>query len=669
MAWSAEQQQLTPEQYQVLAQKSTPVIITFFNKLIEKNIFGIQHLKQLEKAETLINPITKEERVSITVLPWATQLDGWLKYPVHIKQINVWATEKIAELKHEEKLRAQAAEDTKDLHNPIRFVPLTPGIYTDDITHQPFAIPRGVEIQKTLVTQWQWAHVMESNPSIFVEDPNTEEVIINGKTIKMLPDAPVNNISWNDIQEFIKKLNVKCDQCVYALPSIHEFQALIQKHAEFSATYGEIRGIGWVTSESLWQFTRDDVQLNNKTAHLIFWGRVILDTAVRGIQPIAYNQTQGKHIGFRLVRLRKNAPENAKQNHYEYATLKPLWDAARASMNENWYWDEVAQAALLKNEKLQWELDHINDYPTSYELFEISGLDWMFKNKREFPAAIQHTVDAILNTLASWEQNDPIPNLLRKKRLFLTKKEIIDISPLAYFKDFGELGLDWNAIKDIRPLAHLTKLFYLDLGPNDNSIQDISPLAGLTELERLDLRDNQIHDLSPLAHLTKMRDLALHNNTIQDISPLKNLTKLNRLFLSDNDITDISAIAPLTNLETLSIYNNHINDINALGNLHKLKDLYADNNHIQDVGPLEQLTLLNDLRLDNNQIRDVRPLINLKKLGRLDIDQNPIEDTCVLDELHGRGKVPQVTCLHRNIALYFWEYLVPGIKQILDIFL
>jgi formylglycine-generating enzyme required for sulfatase activity len=53
------------------------------------------------------------------------------------------------------------------------------------------------------VTQAQWESVMGTNPSIF----------------KNCPQCPVEEVSWDDCQEFIKKLNARNDGNVYALPT------------------------------------------------------------------------------------------------------------------------------------------------------------------------------------------------------------------------------------------------------------------------------------------------------------------------------------------------------------------------------------------------------------------------------------------------------------------
>ena len=57
------------------------------------------------------------------------------------------------------------------------------------------------------VTQKQWHEVMEHNPSYFKGD-----------------DLPVENVSWDDVQEFIKKLNKKENTHNYRLPSEAEWE-------------------------------------------------------------------------------------------------------------------------------------------------------------------------------------------------------------------------------------------------------------------------------------------------------------------------------------------------------------------------------------------------------------------------------------------------------------
>ena len=63
-------------------------------------------------------------------------------------------------------------------------------------------------IGKYPVTQRQWVEIMGSNPSYF----------------KNCEDCPVENVSWNDAQEFIQKLNARYPGHNYRLPTEAEWE-------------------------------------------------------------------------------------------------------------------------------------------------------------------------------------------------------------------------------------------------------------------------------------------------------------------------------------------------------------------------------------------------------------------------------------------------------------
>lgn len=88
----------------------------------------------------------------------------------------------------------------------------------------------GFLIGKTEVTQRQWQDVMGGNPSSFKSCG---------------PDCPVENVSWNDVQEFIAKLSRQTGQ-VYRLPTEAEW--------EYAARSGG-------TAE--WGFGSDESKLDN----------------------------------------------------------------------------------------------------------------------------------------------------------------------------------------------------------------------------------------------------------------------------------------------------------------------------------------------------------------------------------------------------------------------
>ena len=92
-------------------------------------------------------------------------------------------------------------------------------------------------IGKYEVTQQQWQDEMRTNPSVFKDCSN----------------CPVENVSWDDVQEFIHKLNVKTGDN-YRLPSETEWEYAArggkQSHGYKYAGSNEIDLVGWYRNES-----------------------------------------------------------------------------------------------------------------------------------------------------------------------------------------------------------------------------------------------------------------------------------------------------------------------------------------------------------------------------------------------------------------------------------
>ena len=74
------------------------------------------------------------------------------------------------------------------------------------------------EILKTEVTQRQWFQVMGYNPSSFKGGEGDRNKLGNN------PDHPVENVSWDEIQQFMIKLNERNDGYRYRLPTEAEWE-------------------------------------------------------------------------------------------------------------------------------------------------------------------------------------------------------------------------------------------------------------------------------------------------------------------------------------------------------------------------------------------------------------------------------------------------------------
>jgi formylglycine-generating enzyme required for sulfatase activity len=86
-------------------------------------------------------------------------------------------------------------------------------------------IEEDFELGVYTVTQQQWQAVMGNNPSWFSRQGNGQDAVKN-ITDADLKRFPVENVSWDDVQEFLKKLNEweRDNGWVYRLPSEDEWE-------------------------------------------------------------------------------------------------------------------------------------------------------------------------------------------------------------------------------------------------------------------------------------------------------------------------------------------------------------------------------------------------------------------------------------------------------------
>jgi formylglycine-generating enzyme required for sulfatase activity len=88
-------------------------------------------------------------------------------------------------------------------------------------------ITKAFEIGRYEVTQAQWQAMMGSNPSHFKGD-----------------DLPVEQVGWNDAQEFLKRLNARDDGFEYRLPTEAEWEFAARASASDSTT-DRLQEVAW----------------------------------------------------------------------------------------------------------------------------------------------------------------------------------------------------------------------------------------------------------------------------------------------------------------------------------------------------------------------------------------------------------------------------------------
>ena len=117
----------------------------------------------------------------------------------------------------------------------MKFVYIEPGTFTmgspsnepgrdSDETQHRVTLTRGYYLQTTEVTQGQWKAVMGSNPSHFKNCGD---------------DCPVEQVSWNDTQDFIRKLNQKEGGNKYRLPTEAEWEYAARAGTQSRFSWGD----------------------------------------------------------------------------------------------------------------------------------------------------------------------------------------------------------------------------------------------------------------------------------------------------------------------------------------------------------------------------------------------------------------------------------------------
>ncbi|MEX2568756.1 MAG: formylglycine-generating enzyme family protein [Cyclobacteriaceae bacterium] len=91
-------------------------------------------------------------------------------------------------------------------------------------------------IGKFQVTQGQWKAVMGNNPSFFQGERKA------GKT----EDFPVENVTWEDVQEFIQRLNALDHSARYRLPTEFEWEFATRAGAENPLSWQQTKQQAWI---------------------------------------------------------------------------------------------------------------------------------------------------------------------------------------------------------------------------------------------------------------------------------------------------------------------------------------------------------------------------------------------------------------------------------------
>jgi len=95
---------------------------------------------------------------------------------------------------------------------------------SDGETLHTVTISHDFEMAVTDTTQLQWFDVMGNNPSYFKSQQYCQSDYISMNGTDLCPNNPVEQVSWDDAQAFIAKLNKGNDGYTYRLPTEAEWE-------------------------------------------------------------------------------------------------------------------------------------------------------------------------------------------------------------------------------------------------------------------------------------------------------------------------------------------------------------------------------------------------------------------------------------------------------------
>ena len=100
--------------------------------------------------------------------------------------------------------------------------------YSDETPAHQITISKPFYLGTYEVTQWQWQAIMGNNPSRFKYDPN----------------LPVENVSWDDVQEFLRRLNARESGPPYRLPTEAEWEYAARAGMTTAYSFGNLHQLG-----------------------------------------------------------------------------------------------------------------------------------------------------------------------------------------------------------------------------------------------------------------------------------------------------------------------------------------------------------------------------------------------------------------------------------------
>ena len=194
----------------------------YLAQLLEQREIGdselVRFIEGLKEGQ-LVNPISEREALESSAS--LIHRDGIQEYinqsdinGIYLNQQELleWSEKSLKERERVRVQRKEVRKETERIYGRMEFHPVPPGSFkmgNKDGEQVLVKLTHRIEVMSKPVTQAQWAEVMEDNPSYFVEGEDSVVINLNGKSIRMQPDHPVESVTFWSAFVFANRLSEK----------------------------------------------------------------------------------------------------------------------------------------------------------------------------------------------------------------------------------------------------------------------------------------------------------------------------------------------------------------------------------------------------------------------------------------------------------------------------
>lgn len=170
-------------------------------ELLERQVIGDQELKRFYDAlesGNLVNAISEEDaQAKSSLFIHRSGLEDRMRSAgLDLSQLKIWARELLSTRGLIGRERDAVSVESSKLHERIFFRKINGAKFFIPETQGPTELTHRIEVMETPMTQMQWFELFNKNPSAFTEGPGAVFKEIKGQKIALLPDHPVERVTW-----------------------------------------------------------------------------------------------------------------------------------------------------------------------------------------------------------------------------------------------------------------------------------------------------------------------------------------------------------------------------------------------------------------------------------------------------------------------------------------